>query len=89
MSVAASLTALLEAWETGDVATAPMVARWREAAGAAGLPPRFLEVLEQVLSAAESADLAGGESCSFSRTDLVENLRTWLAHARAKAPSLG
>jgi hypothetical protein len=84
-----SLSALLDAWEAGEAPTALMVARWREAAAGAGLPPRFLAVLEQVLQAAESADLAGGESCSFSRTDLVENLRTWLTHARERAPSLG
>jgi len=47
----------------------------------AALPPRFSEVLNQLLDRLESSALFDGESCSFSQTDLHASLHTWLEQA--------
>lgn len=48
----------------------------------AALPPRFGEVLEQLLNRLESSALFSEESCSFSQKDLQESLQVWLDKAR-------
>ncbi len=45
------------------------------------LPPRFAEVLWQLLSRLESSALFTEESCSFSRNDLLDSLQMWLDKA--------
>lgn len=45
------------------------------------LPPRFAEVLWQLLSRLESSVLFTEESCSFSRNDLLDSLQMWLDKA--------
>lgn len=47
----------------------------------AALPPRFTEVLNQLLDRLESSALFDGESCSFSQTDLHTHLHAWLDQA--------
>lgn len=47
----------------------------------AALPPRFPDVLLQLLSRLESSALFTEESCSFSRHDLLDNLQLWLDKA--------
>lgn len=47
----------------------------------AALPPRFGEVLEQLLNRLESSALFSEESCSFSQKDLQESLQVWLEKA--------
>ena len=46
------------------------------------LPPRFREVLEDLLSRLETGSLFTEESCSFSLTDLLTTLDMWLDNAR-------
>jgi hypothetical protein len=45
------------------------------------LPPRYNEVLNQLLSQLESSALFAEESCSFSQTDLIDLLSNWLSKA--------
>jgi hypothetical protein len=59
--------------------------RLREATAASGLPPRYGEVLERILSQLESSALFSEESCSFSQADLYDALGDWLARAQAQA----
>lgn len=67
------------------VSTADFVALWRTApAELAGLPPRFGEVLDDLLMRVESSQMFTEESCSFSRGDLVRNLEVWLEKAVAR-----
>lgn len=47
----------------------------------AALPPRFPDVLLQLLSRLESSALFTEESCSFSRHDLLDSLQLWLDKA--------
>jgi hypothetical protein len=49
----------------------------------AALPPRYAEVLTQLLTRLESSALFTEESCSFSHKDLVDSLQLWLDKARA------
>jgi hypothetical protein len=53
-----------------------------EAALLAALPPRYTQVLEDILGRLESASLFGEESCSFSQRDLLDALGHWLDQAR-------
>ena len=48
----------------------------------AALPERFNEVLSQLLNRLESSALFTEESCSFSQTELLDNLQQWMAHAQ-------
>lgn len=50
----------------------------------AALPPRYTEVLLGLLDRLESSALFAEESCSFSQTDLLDNLQLWLDKARAQ-----
>ncbi len=45
------------------------------------LPPRYADVLGQLLSRLESSALFTEESCSFSRKDLLDSLQMWLDKA--------
>jgi hypothetical protein len=45
------------------------------------LPPRYMTVLQDVVSRLESSALFAEESCSFSQRDLLDNLRIWAAKA--------
>lgn len=47
----------------------------------AALPPRFTEVLHQLLDRLESSALFDGESCSFSHSELHAHLQGWLEQA--------
>ena len=53
----------------------------------AALPPRYGEVLLNLLDRLESSALFSEESCSFSQKDLLDNLRVWVDKARAQLPS--
>lgn len=46
------------------------------------LPPRYGEVLLNLLDRLESSALFTEESCSFSQTDLLDNLQTWADKAQ-------
>ena len=45
------------------------------------LPPRYGEVLLNLLDRLESSALFTEESCSFSQKDLLDNLQTWATKA--------
>ncbi len=46
------------------------------------LPPRYAEVMEDLLGRLEAGSLFTEESCSFSQVDLLANLDLWLDKAR-------
>jgi hypothetical protein len=50
----------------------------------AALPARYLQVLQGVLDRLESAALFGGESCSFSQSEMQQLLQQWTAKAIAE-----
>jgi hypothetical protein len=55
---------------------------WRaQTALLAALPPRYGQVMEDVLGRMESGSLFTEESCSFSQADLQANLTVWLDKA--------
>jgi hypothetical protein len=67
----------------GSVATLSSEARAStELLGA--LPPRYGEVLLNLLDRLESSALFSEESCSFSQKDLLDNLQVWVDKARAQ-----
>lgn len=47
----------------------------------AALPPRYAQVLEDLLARLEAGSLFTEESCSFSQNDLTAQLDTWLDKA--------
>ena len=48
------------------------------------LPPRYGEVLLNLLDRLEASALFTEESCSFSQKDLLDNLRLWADKAQAQ-----
>lgn len=50
----------------------------------AALPPRYGEVLLNLLDRLESSALFTEESCSFSRKDLLDHLQGWVDQARTR-----
>ena len=51
------------------------------------LPPRYGEVLLNLLDRLESGALFSEESCSFSQKDLLDNLQVWVDKARGQLVS--
>jgi len=51
------------------------------------LPPRYSEVLLNLLDRLESSALFSEESCSFSQKDLLDNLQVWIDKARGQLVS--
>ena len=52
----------------------------------AALPPRYGEVLLNLIDRLEASALFTEESCSFSRKDLLDHLQTWVDKARSALP---
>ena len=52
----------------------------------AALPPRYGEVLLNLMDRLESSSLFSEESCSFSQKDLVANVQVWVEKAREALP---
>lgn len=69
----------------GRLSMQDLTSQWRDAAKQhqPALPPRYLDVLDRVLSQLESSALFTEESCSFSQADMLGALRDWLHKARA------
>jgi hypothetical protein len=80
-----ALEPTLDAFGQGRLSLADLATQWREAAQRhqPTLPPRYLDVLDRVLSQLESSALFTEESCSFSKADMLGALRDWLHKARA------
>ena len=51
------------------------------------LPPRYGEVLLNLLDRLESSALFSEESCSFSQRDLLDSLQLWLDKAALQLPA--
>ena len=79
----ATLAQALQAFERGDhtAATLSTLAR-QQTTLLAALPPRYSEVLLNLLDRLESSALFSEESCSFSQKDLVGNLTMWVEKAQ-------
>lgn len=86
MSHDASLQSLhdsLVALRQRQIGIAAFGAQWRAATSLLNaLPPRYKQVLEDLLGRLEAGSLFTEESCSFSQEDLHANLATWLDKAR-------
>ena len=52
------------------------------------LPPRYTEVLHDLLNRLESGALFSEESCSFSQQALLDNLQQWTEKAQAYLQTL-
>ena len=52
------------------------------------LPPKFADVLLQLLDRLEASALFDEESCSFSQNDLIDSLKLWLDKAGAKLSAM-
>ena len=80
----ATLAQALQAFERGahTAATLSTLAR-QQTTLLAALPPRYGEVLLNLLDRLESSALFSEESCSFSQKDLVANLTMWVEKAQA------
>ena len=79
----ATLAQALQAFERGDhtAATLSTLAR-QQTTLLATLPPRYSDVLLNLLDRLESSALFSEESCSFSQKDLVANLTMWVEKAQ-------
>ena len=52
----------------------------------AALPPRYGEVLLSLIDRLEASALFTEESCSFSRSSLLDHLQAWVDKARSALP---
>ena len=79
-----ALREALDAHAAGRLDLPALVRAWRGAGPLlAALPPRYGEVLDELLNRLEASSAFGDESCSFSAEDLLGNLSTWLEKAEA------
>ena len=79
----ATLAQALQAFERADHTAAALSTLARQqTALLAALPPRYSEVLLNLLDRLESSALFSEESCSFSQKDLVANLTMWVEKAQ-------
>lgn len=67
----------LSACERGELPMAQLMGQWRSDAAALPLPPRYAEVLGNLLDRMEASALFTEESCSFSQKDLLAALHAW------------
>lgn len=73
----------LEAIRQGTLSVADFCRTWRaQSALLSALPPRFTEVMEDLLGRLEAGSLFTEESCSFSQIDLLATLDVWLDKAQ-------
>ena len=67
-------------YATDAISTDAFVALWRTQGGALceQLPPQYRRALDDMLMRVESSRLFSGDSCSFSRNDLLDVFNIWL-----------
>ena len=86
-TASAQLTTLaqaLQAFERGDHTAAALSTLARQQTTLlAALPPRYTEVLLNLLDRLESSARFTEESCSFSRSSLLDHLQAWVDKAGA------
>jgi hypothetical protein len=73
----------LHAIRQGRLSVADFCLAWRaQTELLSALPPRFDEVMEDLLGRLEAGSLFSEESCSFSQIDLLATLDAWLDKAQ-------
>ena len=76
------LRASLESLGRQTVSIMDFCKTWRSQADLlAALPPRYAQVLEDLLGRLEAGSLFTEESCSFSQSELITQLSMWLDKA--------
>ena len=83
MTPVASIQRRLEDFKAGVLPAEVFCRQMRAEAASLALPERYHAALGRVLDSLESSALFDGESCSFSREDLVAALQQWLDAASA------
>lgn len=74
-----SLQDSLQAIRHSRITIADLCRIWRgQSALLADLPPRYTQVMEDLLGRLEAGSLFTEESCSFSQIDLLATLDMWL-----------
>jgi hypothetical protein len=69
--------------QNGCLSISAFCRTWRsQTALLADLPPRYEQVMEDLLGRLEAGSLFTEESCSFSQEDLLGNLTAWLDKAQ-------
>jgi hypothetical protein len=79
-----SLPRDLEAARAGMLDMGTLARRLRELNLPAALPPKYGEVLANIVDRMQSSALFDDESCSFSQADLLDALEVWLQKADEK-----
>ena len=74
----------LDQLRDGTLDVSAFCRRLREQPLPTELPPRYGEVLGNLLDRLESSALFGGESCSFSQEDLAASVQAWIDKARQR-----
>lgn len=77
----------LDSLQSGTLDTAALLRRLRAAPLPSELPPKYGEVLNNLLDRLESSAAFSGESCSFSQDDLIAIVQAWIDKAREKLAS--
>jgi hypothetical protein len=78
----------IAALQSGSGSASALSSEARASADLLGaLPPRYAEVLLNLLDRLESSALFSEESCSFSQKDLLDNLQVWVDKARGQLVS--
>lgn len=77
----AALQSQLDALRGGRLRAADFCQAARAQTAKLTLPPRYADVLHQLLDRLESSALFAEESCSFSQQDLLDSLQLWLDKA--------
>lgn len=73
-----SLRHSLSELQNGRQSVAEFCQEWRsQTALLADLPPRYGQVMEDLLGRLEAGSVFTDESCSFSQQDLLANLTVW------------
>jgi hypothetical protein len=76
------LRSSLQELQQKSISTGKFCQAWRAQTGLlAALPPKYGEVMEDLLARMEAGSLFTEESCSFSQEDLQASLALWLDKA--------
>lgn len=82
------LSRVLADFEAGRLDMDELIAQWRmHGVDDPHIPAKWRAVLDGLLMRLESARLFSGESCSFSRSELLAALREWLDRVQAQMQS--
>jgi hypothetical protein len=81
----AALQVSIDALRNKESTVAQFCVLWRSQDGMLdALPPRYRDVMEDLLGRLESGSAFSEESCSYSPEDLLAALQDWLNKAQAK-----